>query len=656
MYDGIKFSSLLIAQPEYHAWIKQEQERYKKTVELSKIQYPGDSRIDVMYYGLNIKVTNSPQYISGSAIMNIKVNASSINSCSIDLSNVLKVDSVLLNRTKATFVHSKNIINIDLNKTYSKDGIFSLQIFYNGKPSDGLFFGTHNGGYPIIFTNSEPYGASYWYPCKDTPADKADSSDVWITVSDSLTPVSNGILEGIVNNGNGTHTYYWKNHYPIAQYLISLAISNYMQYNTYFHYGVNDSMIITHYIFPDPEFFNAIKEVLDETDDMIAVFSQRYGLYPFIKERYGHAQILGRGFMGIEGVAMEHQTCTSISALCLGMKSIIAHELAHQWYGDKITCRDWHHIWLNEGFATYSEAVYLEATDGVDSYNQDIQNRINSAKDAQGSIWVQDISNVDEIFSGTRSYAKGACVLHMLRGIVGDSTFFNIMKTYSNEPSIVYGSATTEDFQAVAENISGQDLDYFFQEWIYGENYPKYTVRWSKNNISKETYKVNLNINQIVNINPSFFTMPVRIKVYISSGDTIVTLFNNTQNQDFQFEVNGNPDSINFDYGDWILKDVLIVTAGVEEDSSPTKFSLDQNYPNPFNPTTTIAFHLPSSSFVTLKVYNSAGREVTCLVDRQMPAGNHRTAWNASGVPSGIYFYRIQAGAYSQTKKLVVMR
>ncbi len=275
-------------------------------------------------------------------------------------------------------------------------------------------------------------------------------------------------LESITPNGNGTHTYYWKNHYTIANYLISLAITNYTQYDTYYHYSPTDSMVITNFIYP--ENFNYVKPLVDETDEMIEVFADRYGEYPFIEEKYGHAEYQWGG-------AMEHQTCSSMGFWGIG---VISHELAHQWYGDMITCKDWHHIWLNEGFATYSEAVYLEARDGKAAYDAQIACEMSYARDAQGTIWVQDITDVGQIFNGNRSYAKGSCVLHMLRGIVGDSTFFDIMRTYSADPSVSYGVATTEDFQAIAESVYGQDLDYFFQEWIYGENEPTYTVGWDK--------------------------------------------------------------------------------------------------------------------------------------------------------------------------------
>lgn len=642
------FSTIISAQDEYKPWIKAERERYSKLNKLSEVKYPGDSKIDITYYGLDLKITTSPNFLTGNVTIGVKTDTSSLNTCFLDLRNILTVDSILINGTVTTFTHTSNKVTINLDHTYVQDEPFTLKVYYHGVPGGsgfgGFYFGTHGTpSTPIIATLSESYSGPYWWPQKDTPADKADSSDVWMTVADNLIAVSNGTLESVTNNGNGTKTYHWKNHYTIANYLISLAITNYTQYNTYYHYSPTDSMIITNFIYP--ENFNYVKQYVDETDEMITVFANRFGEYPFLQEKYGHAEFQWGG-------AMEHQTCTSMGFWGPG---VISHELSHQWYGDMITCKDWHHIWLNEGFATYSEAVYIEAKSGKAAYDAQIASDMSYAKNAYGTIWVQDITDEGEIFNGARSYAKGGCVLHMLRGIVGDSTFFNIMRSYSDDPNLKYGVATTEDFQAVAENVSGQNLNYFFQEWIYGENYPKYTVGWNKTPVGGDIYQITLNIIQNVNSNPAYFTMPVKVKINTSLGDTIVTLFNNAQSQNFQFQVNGFPNSIVFDPGNWILKDLLGITE-VKNENLPASYSLEQNYPNPFNPATTIEYSLPQNGFVSLKVFNVLGKEVAALVNGWNEAGKHKIDFDASGLNSGVYFYRLESGSFVDTKKMILLR
>lgn len=212
-------SSLLIAQDEYKPWIKGERERHSKQIQMSKVLYAGDSKIDISYYGLDLAVTANPNYLSGSVIIGIKVDTSSINSCFLDLQNALTINSLLLNGSPAVFTHIDNIITVTLDRSYVYGEEFFIKIFYQGVPGSSGFgsfeFSSHSGT-PAIWTLSEPYGAPDWFPCKDTPADKADSSDVWITVADYFTAVSNGTLESVTNNGNGTKTFYWKNHYTIA--------------------------------------------------------------------------------------------------------------------------------------------------------------------------------------------------------------------------------------------------------------------------------------------------------------------------------------------------------------------------------------------------------------------------------------------------------
>jgi aminopeptidase N len=623
-----------------------EKAAHSNLITLSKVNYPGESKIDVTYYGLDLSVTYSPRNINGSVTINAKVDTTSIDNFFLDLQDVLTVTSVLLNGSATTYTHSNDELHIDLDRTYNQDEEFSVEVFYNGVPGSSGFgsfeFGTHNGN-PIIWTLSEPYGTSDWFPCKDTPADKADSSDVWITVDESLIPVANGTLEDITINGDGTHTYYWKNHHPIAQYLISLAMTNYNQYDPDYKYSPTDSMIITHYTYP--ETFNGIKTLLDETDDMIAVFSDRYGMYPFVDERYGHAEMQWGG-------AMEHQTCSSMGFWGRG---VISHELAHQWYGDMITCKDWHHIWLNEGFATYSEGVYLEAKYGQSSYNQFIIGEMNSARNANGTIWVQNINSIGEIFNGARSYAKGAIVLHMLRGIVGDSTFFDIMRAYSSDPDLKYGVATTEDFQAVAESIYGSSLEYFFQEWIYGEKYPIYNVGWGYNDLGGGLWRVHINVEQTPRTNPRYFTMPVKIKISTTEGDTLFTIFNDMLNQDFEIDVNGGPTGLSFDYGNWILKS-LSITTGIDDNIIVNEYSLEQNYPNPFNPSTKIKYQIADAGFVSLRVYDMLGNEVATLVNQDKSIGSYEVDFNASNLPSGIYFYTLNAGEFSQTRKMILLK
>jgi len=361
---------------------------------------------------------------------------------------------------------------------------------------------------------------------------------------------------------------------------------------------------------------------------MLRFFSATYGLYPFIKEKYGHAE-----FGRLAG--MEYQT---ISSMGYWSDGIIAHELTHQWFGDKITCKDWHHIWLNEGFATYGEALYEEYVRGKISYDGYMLATMNVAKNAVGSIYVRDVESVEEIFDPTRSYAKGATVLHMLRKIIGDSLYFASIKKYTSDTSFAYKNAVTQDFERSVEITTGQDLGYFFNQWIYGENYPKYNVSISSSDAGGGFYNVALKIEQEVNTNPAFFTMPVEIRLYLDEGDTTFTVFNNAQIQTFSFTTKGRPNSFKVDPD----RKILCAIKG-DEPVTPVSYSLAQNYPNPFNPSTTITYQVFRTSDIRLTVYNMLGQEIRNYSFTNQKDGKYKITFDGFGLSSGTYFYKLLA-------------
>ncbi|WP_394996350.1 M1 family aminopeptidase [Emticicia sp.] len=604
----------------------------------ARIAYPGDDKIDVTYYKLNLNLSHAQQYLKGEATIGLKAK-SAISSFFLDLRNILKVDSVKLASKKLGFLQDASKVTITLDKQYTENQTISVIVYYQGKPASSGFgsfsFATHgNTQQPVVWSLSEPYGAPDWFPCKDTPSDKADSSDVWITMPKEFVSVSNGTLMQVLDNKDNTKTYQWKNRYPIAHYLISIACSNYIEYKNYFKYSTTngtppDSMVITHYVYPET-FTATTKTQLDQTPFMLKLFSEKFGLYPFIKEKYGHAQCdFGGG--------MEHQTCTSINSYG---GSLVAHELAHQWFGDKITCKNWENIWLNEGFATYAEAIYAEALGGKSSYQTNINANITKAKKAVGSVYVQNISSESEIFSNNRSYAKGAIVLHMLRGIVGEEKFFKILQNYLVS-SIAYNSAVTEDFQKVAEETTGLKLDYFFKEWIYGESYPKYTYGWTVNDA---TAMLNLTINQTKNTIPEYFSMPVDIKIVTSQGESITTVFIDKASHLIQIaKPAGEVTQVVFDPDNKILKDVTEVKisssiTGTEPENNLVEWSIS---PNPADGQVVVSFYLKQNANTHISVVDMMGRNIKQLAEEKLPIGKYSKTIPLTNFPAGKYLIRL---------------
>lgn len=622
-------------------------DRLNKT---SQVLYPGDSSIDVTYYKLNLTLIYSTKYLNGIVTVKAKAVKDNLQNFYLDLVNSMNVSSVTSNGISLSFLLSNDQLQIILDKKYQTGQEFSVEISYWGFPLSGNFgdfvFSSH-ANQPIIWSLSEPYGARAWWPSKDTPADKADSSEVWITSDKFFVSVSNGVLRDIIDNQDGTRTYKWKNSYPIANYLISLAMTNYQIYDTPLEYEPGKIMPVTHYVYPEQ--FSSSKTNLDKVDGMINLFSLKFGLYPFIKEKYGQAQCHN-------GVSMEHQTVSSMSTF---NENTEAHELAHQWFGDKVTCKDWQNIWLNEGFASYCECIYREGMYGTIDFKNYVNNFMNQAKSAQGTIYVQNISSVNEIFSSSREYKKGAMVLHMLRGIVGDQKFFQILKEYLVEPGLSYNVATTEDFQRISERVYGQSLDYFFKEWIYGENYPKYTVGTNIKQLADGSYQLTFRLIQNVNTNPSFFTMPVKLRITFLDVIDNTTFFNNQQDQSWVIPLGKNlPSKIEFDPDNWILKDIVGTTSTEGGEIIPKSFLLYQNYPNPFNPSTVIGYQLPVAGNVSLKVYNELGKEVATLVNQIQPAGIYNFKFSIINyqLSSGVYFYTLQTDQFTDTKKMIILK
>lgn len=541
------FVTALNAQVVEHLCAASKIQHFKKLQKSTKINYPGDSNIDITFYKLNLTLSYNDRNISGIVTITAKSVEDNLTNVFFDLENHFEISSITINNKPIVFDFINNKIEITLDRAYNIGEEFSVDITYSGTPGNsglGSFeFYSFNGN-PVIWTLSEPYGSSDWWPSKNTPADKADSSEVWITSDELFISVSNGILTDEINNSDGTKTYKWKNHHPIAHYLISLAMSNYQVYTNYFEYEPGKLMPVIHYNYPS-NWNNSRKAQLDHSITMLEIFSDMYGLYPFIDQKYGHAEFSWRG-------AMEHQT---VSTMGFYYESIMAHELAHQWFGNKITCKDWHNIWLNEGFATYSEALLVEKLYGRNAYNNYIINEMNSAKTANGSLWVQNINSIEEIFSSNRSYAKGSVVLHMLRGIVGDENFFNILKAYSDDPELAYDVAETSDFQRVCETVSGINLDKFFENWIYGEKYPEYSYGYSVDS-ADNGFNINLFIDQTQETN--LFWMPIQITAKTNSGDFKFTVWDSLQTQSFQLFVEDYPNEVIFDPENLIMKETSI--------------------------------------------------------------------------------------------------
>ncbi len=552
---------------------------------------------DLRYHRLEWTVDPAVCYIQGSVTSYFVTTVAGVNTLAFELSASLTVDSVKFHGNHISFTHPADVVNINLGSSLPVGQLDSVQVFYQGNPSAGTGFGsfiqTDHGGTPVVWTLSEPYGARDWWPCKSILSDKIDSIDIIVTTPQAYRVASNGVLVSETLSGPDK-IYHWKHRYPIAAYLIAIAVTNYAVYSDFVPLG-NDTLEMLNYVYP--ENLSAFQSGTPLQINVLQLYDSLFGEYPYIREKYGHAQF---GWGG----GMEHQT---MSFVINEGYDLLAHEMAHQWYGDKVTCNSWHDIWVNEGFATYSQGLTLEHLWGGGAWwipwlKGHIQN-ITSLPD--GSVYCYDTTTVARVFDWRLSYEKGALVLHMLRWIVGDDAFFQGLKDIQTDPLLAYGYAGTEDIKRIFETASGVQLDGFFDDWIYQQGHPVYTLT----SLVHPDSSVSVTLQQTPShASVTFFEMPVPLQFKNASHDTILVFNHSYSGQTFMAMPGFMPDSILFD-PDCKLLAVLdtsyLILGQAEMQAGTTRL-----FPNPAHdrlfiqglssPETEISIHLPDGRLVNV--------------------------------------------------------
>ncbi len=528
---------------------------------------------NVSFYKLDVHVEPDNQHIEGTVTVKAKVSSPLLDTLVFELKHNMNVYEVLINDSGCNYDRSGNEIHIYPDEPLHAGTYFKVQIIYSGSPvSGGFFSGMHTGitpyGEPVMWTLSEPVNARQWWPCKQVLEDKADSAHVFITTSHQYMAASNGLLTNIVRLPDNKVRYEWRSNYPIAYYLISLAVTKYREYNFYAPLSCpEDSVFVQNFVYDHPEALPTYQDDIDRTKDFMALFSQLYGDYPFSSEKYGHA-------MAPMGGGMEHQTISTMSSFGYNLTS---HELAHHWFGNNVTCATWNDIWINEGFATYSEYLalqHLEGQDYADSWMQNVHNSVTSAPDGSVYIPYSETTSVWRIFNGRLSYRKGASILHLLRFEINhDELFFEIMKEfqYRFKDSV----ATGDDFRKVVDDLTNQNWEWFFEQWYYGEGHPDFKILWFQENDS-----VYINMSQQGSAgNPGFFKTSAEFQFISSEKDSIVRLFQSENNQKFAFYFPYEISELVFDPYGWLFKEYETEVL-IPGQISHSKIFV---YPNPFS-------------------------------------------------------------------------
>jgi len=532
---------------------------------------PNTLNYDLQYQRMDVSLDPSVYMISGLVTSHFKPNQSMSN-IYFDLSNALTVSQVTYHNQSLTFQQlTTKEVKIDFPVALSANVVDSLTIQYSGTPptANSAFSTGSQGGSPILSTLSEPYGAQDWFPTKQSMNDKIDQFDFKITTPSQYNVAANGLLMSETMLPNSKKLTFWRTMYPTAAYLIALSITNYVK--------LVDTMgtppfPFINYVYPSTANNATSISNINWTKQIMNTFETYFGPYPFRNEKYGHMEFEYGG-------GMEHQTMSSMGGWD---RSLIAHELTHQWFGDKVTCGAWNDIWLNEGFATFgahlaNEKLLMTNTEFMNFLLSE-KNYITSLPD--GSVYVDDtnLNNINAIFNGRLSYSKGGYVVRMIKWILGETAFYQALKDYHARPALAYNYVRTVDLKNSILQSTGKDLTEFFNDWIYGQGYPTYDIRWKQTG-NQMTFKASQTQSHT---SVSFYEMPLPIKVTGTGGQIAYFALDNTvNNQYFTQAVTFPVSTVEFNYEYQIIEKNS--TVAQDNTLSTSDFNKDEFalYPNP---------------------------------------------------------------------------
>ncbi|MEQ8359887.1 MAG: M1 family aminopeptidase [Cytophagales bacterium] len=588
---------------------------------------------DLKYHRFYWEIDPAINYIKGYVYTEFVVSEPTAN-INFDLKDNMTVDSVIYHGGPVLFTLSNDVLSINIGSTLNNGEFDSIQVFYQGSPSSsgfGSWVQSNHGTGPIISTLSEPYGAMEWWPCKQSLNDKIDSVDIFVKTPSSNLIASNGVLKSSIIQGSDK-IIHWSHRYPIVTYLIAISVTNYVEFSNYFELDNGDSLEILNYCYPQS--LSNWQNLSGEIVGLLELYDSLFEPYPYLTEKYGHAEWEWSG-------GMEHQTMSFMGSLNYGL---MAHELAHQWFGDKITCGSWRDIWLNEGFATYLAGLAYENNtgSGTNLWNNWKSIVINSAtSQPDGSVYVDDTTSVNRIFSGRLSYNKAAMLLHMLRWKMGDVDFFGAIQNYLQDSTLAFSYAKTDDLKYYLEQESGMNLDEFFNDWFYGEGYPTYNLYLEKNQNGE--YELTVNQNQS-HSSVSFYEMPIEVEFRGLGFDSTMVFNHTTDGQVFTFRLPFEVWAYEFDPDLWICAKST-TTLAFEGTVSNNKIDV---YPNPADELIFIDLSNFNGNLSQIELLDYSGKVQTI---NPINSENHLWQIPVSYLPSGMYYLRI-----SFEKALIIHR
>jgi aminopeptidase N len=628
---------------------------------------------DVKYYGLDLNISTAVTAFGGNTTMRASVGGTPIDTLVIALINTVSsatmiTDSVVVDGTRRSFIHQNNLIQIPMNPPLPGGGSFTSRVFYHGDDANtgvGLVRGSKYGT-TFMYAYIWALYAAYLFPCKDMLEDWADSVDIAITTEPANKVVATGGLIRTIAVGDGRIRWEFASRWPLPPTDISFVVGPYSEYRRSFYLpAVSDSMVIRGFFFPSSPYLSKQIAVLERSKAYLAYFTSLFGPIPFWRNEHHFVTTdWTGGAMYILGLSLfsELRLDTAVVVYSGGYQAyFVPHELSHAWFGSTVGPLTECDIWLAEGFATYAEQIAMEhfLPESVGRRNMALSRALVTSLPG-GSVYIPPADRYNEarVLDNRLTYYKGATILHMLRFELGsDSLFFRLLKEYLAE--FAGRAITTEVLREFLTQKTGRHFSAFFAQWFYGEGYPTFTLRWTR-----ESGRVKILSTQSPSmplVTPLFQTS-LEFKLIYAGGDTTVRVFQSSLTDTFRIATSRIVDSIAVDPNGWLLCKVGSVTydptvsVDGQRTALPGAFVLEQNYPNPFNPVTTISYKLPVTSAVRLVVHDMLGRELAVLVKERRDAGGYEVKFDASNLSSGVYLYRLQAGDFVQTRKLLLVR
>ncbi len=537
-------------------------------------------------------------------------------------------------------VDSSLIVSLD--RTASQGEEITLTIGYHGKPTRasggfgrGLYIDSSQSDDAVTYTCNAPWAAKYWFPCQDNPADKA-TMEMQVTVPEGYEVISNGMLVSADRTGQ-EWAFAWQESHPIATYLIAFAASK--------NYGltqdtawIDDTPLPLYHWVLRKDSAQVIPKLM-RVKEIVEYFSELFYPYPFLDEKYAQVAVPIPG-------AMENQTCTHINTgIDWGdWDVVVGHELSHSWWGNATTCRRLKHMWLNEGFATYCEALWIEHRDGPAAYQEYYEREI-------AGVYLGDFQSRrypildppwERIYSPL-TYEKPASVLHMLRRIVEDDDFFTILVTYGERYQD--STALSEDFEAVVDEVTGQDYSWFFNQWLRAPGHPEYLVSWGVEPVG-DSVRAILRLRQMQEWPPDvpIFRMPVKFGLVEGADTSFVSFIDSLEDQSFEVAMGGVPDEVIFDPHGNLLCEVEYSGIAEDEFYPPLSFvcsSISRGR---------VEYACGVDQLIDIILYDVSGRRVECW--KAIPP---RGSLDLGHLPGGVYFLDV-VELTSKAHRVVVIK